>query len=413
MRIIVIGGGAAGFFGAIRAAESFPDAEITILEKSSRLLSKVKISGGGRCNVTNSCFDVARLVKNYPRGEKELYSVFKRFGPADTFQWFRERGVELKTESDGRVFPVTDNSETIINCFLNEARERNINISLNSAVKTISKKENGFLIELADGNITECDKILAASGGSPSPESYSRIKELGHNIIQPVPSLFTFNYDNESDEERSLTQLPGISVENANVSIVGTKLSCSGPLLITHWGFSGPAILKLSAFGARILKEFNYEFVLRINWTGDFNYEEMSMKLEEIKHQNLNQVLFARSYFGLPLRLWKKILSILEIHELTKWTETSKSRINSLANELTRGEYKIKGKSVFKEEFVTCGGVSLKDVNFKTMESRKCPGLFFAGEILDVDGITGGFNFQSAWSTGYVAGSNIAIVNEQ
>lgn len=413
MRIIVIGGGAAGFFGAIRAAESFPGAEVTILEKSSRLLSKVKISGGGRCNVTNSCFDTPLLVKNYPRGEKELYSVFKRFGPADTFQWFKERGIELKTESDGRVFPVSDNSETIINCFLNEAEERNINIRPNTAVKSISNKDGAFSLEIADGSITECDKILIASGGSPLPESYDRLKALGHNIIQPVPSLFTFNYDNESDAKRSLTDLPGISVENANVSVAGTKLFCSGPLLITHWGFSGPAILKLSAFGARILNELNYEFVLRINWTGTINYDEMHSELEEIKQHNLNQALFTRSYFGLPLRLWKKILALLEIHELTKWTETSKSRINSLANELTRGEFKIKGKSVFKEEFVTCGGVSLKDINFKTMESRKCPGMFFAGEVLDIDGVTGGFNFQSAWSTAYIAGSNIGIVNEQ
>jgi predicted Rossmann fold flavoprotein len=411
----IIGGGAAGFFTAIEIASSlsssvseslpfFGDSRkinITILEKSDKLLSKVKISGGGRCNVTNACFDIEELIKNYPRGSKELKSVFYRFNPVNTINWFESKGVKLKTENDNRVFPLNNKSEIIVNLFLSEAKKYNIEIIKDYSVNEIEKTGNGFIVNPESKFALTFDKLVIATGGSSKYEFYKIFEKLGHTIIPPVPSLFTFNI-----EKHPLKGLEGISLENVTVKIKNSKFTQEGAVLITHWGFSGPGILKLSAFGARLINEMDYNFNIEINWVPEIKDERKS--LSEIKNKFPNQKISSHTFFNLPLRLWKRFIELSGIKEDLKWTEASKEKLYRLEKMLTESTFHVKGKTIFKEEFVTAGGVSLKEINFKTMESKICKGLYFAGEVLDIDGITGGFNFQSAWSTAYITAKSIA-----
>ena len=407
MNVIVIGGGAAGFFGAIACAEANPQLKVTLLEAGRKPLAKVRISGGGRCNVTHHCFDPARLVEYYPRGGKALRGAFTRFQPKDTVQWYTERGVKLKTEADGRMFPVTDNSETIVNCLMQAADKAKVDLQTGVAVKTVkhfNTENNGyFQVELKDGRNLECDRLLIATGSNPL--GYRWAKNLGHKIESSVPSLFTFNI-----KDPRLQGLAGVSVSNALVKMGSgkNKLEQSGALLITHWGVSGPAILKLSAWGARFLYDLKYDSSLQINWLPEHNQESLKQVLNEFKQTNPKKKIINYCPVKLPKRLWQSLVSYVAIKPDKVWSEISKKELNKLVAEITQGQYEIKGKGVFKDEFVTCGGVSLKEVNFKTMESKKCPGLYFAGEVLDIDGVTGGFNFQSAWTTSWIAGQAIA-----
>lgn len=386
--IIVMGGGAAGIFAALAAKQAHPDASVIVLEKTAVLLSKVKVSGGGRCNVTHACFDLKELVKNYPRGEKELLGPFHRFQPRDTIEWFESRGVKLKTESDGRMFPVTDSSSTIIDCLLLEARKLGVDIRLRQKVEKIEK---GFTIHLKESPSLTCRHLILASGSSP--EGFACAESLGHTIQPPVPSLFTFNVPTSP-----LKELSGVSVPSATVK-VGSFIQ-TGPLLITHFGFSGPAILKLSAWGARFLHGKNYRVEFTINWLPNFSQEELFQQLLQLKEQAAQKTLLTLNPFYLPKNLWKELLGTDKI-----LANFSKKELQTLAEKLHADPYQMDGKTTHKEEFVTCGGVNLKEVDFKTLQSKICPGLYFAGEILDIDGVTGGFNFQNAWTTGYIAGT--------
>ena len=398
----VIGGGAAGFFGSIAIKEANPESEVFIFDKSDRILTKVRISGGGRCNVTNATFDVKELVKNYPRGSRELISVFTRFGTQDIIDWFESRGAKLKTEQDNRVFPVSDNSQTIIDCLLKESAEKNIHINTNQPLAELQTKDGRFTIIFKNGDKFDCDNILIASGGNSKQESYDWIKSLGHTIINPVPSLFTFILS-----ENIFAGLEGISVPEVEIKSDGDKKSLQkGSLLITHGGLSGFGILKFSAFTARKLAEKNYRFSLDINWLPGFKKEHLFDKITELKKSIPNKTLSSISYLGLPLRLWKRLLELNGI-ENNKFIDLSNQKILNFVNSLVEHKIEINGKNTNKEEFVTAGGVSLKEVNFKTMESKICPGIYFAGEVLDIDGVTGGFNFQSAWSTSWIAGNSI------
>ena len=408
MKVIVIGGGAAGFFGAIACAEANPNLQVTLIEAGSKPLAKVRISGGGRCNVTHHCFEPLQLVENYPRGGKALRGAFSRFQPKDTVQWYESRGVKLKTEADGRMFPVTDSSETIINCLMQAADRAGVNLRTGVGVKTVkqyldSEQQSYFQVELKNDRIMQCDRLLLATGSNPL--GYCWAKNLGHKIESSVPSLFTFNI-----RDPRFKNLAGVSVSNAKVKL-GTgknKLEQTGPLLITHWGLSGPAILKLSAWGARSLFDLKYSSSLQINWLPEYNQEDLKQTLANLKQTNPKKKIINYCPVKLPKRLWQSLINYLEIKPDKVWLEISNKELNKLVTEITQGQYEIKGKGVFKDEFVTCGGVSLKEVNFKTMESKKCPGLYFAGEILDIDGVTGGFNFQSAWTTSWLAGQAIA-----
>lgn len=401
MKIIVIGGGAAGFFGAIACAEANPSNEVFLLEKARQVLSKVRISGGGRCNVTHSCFDPALLIQNYPRGGKALRGPFSRFQPRNTIEWFESRGVFLKTESDGRMFPITDSSETIIQCLLSEAAKVSVQLKTECGVETIEKLENGFVIHLSKGESLTCDRLLLATGSSP--KAYQWIESLGHKIEPPVPSLFTFNVP-----DSPLLDLSGVSLPRVNLEIEEIGLKQTGPLLITHWGFSGPAVLKLSAWGARLLHDRQYQALLRIDWIPDVSYEGVLKNLQNTKDIVPQKLVVNEVLFDLPKNLWKRFVSFAEIPESLTWVNFSKKQMLALSDILKRSEFQIKGKSTFKEEFVTCGGVCLDEVNFKTMESRVCPGLYFAGEVLDIDGVTGGFNFQNAWTTSWIAAQAIS-----
>lgn len=401
--IIIIGGGAAGFLAAIVCAENNPQTRITILEASSKVLKKVRISGGGRCNVTHHCFDPAQLVTYYPRGGKELRGAFTRFQPRDIIKWFEQKGVALKTEPDGRVFPVTNNSETIVNCLLNEVEKAKINLQVKSEVIALKSENSYFELQLKHGETLKAKGILLATGSSP--KGYQLAKSLGHEIIKPLPSLFTFKI-----KDVRFQGLEGIAVDQVGLKLLGKGKKQQpqqlGSLLITHWGISGFGVLKSSAFGATILAENNYQMSLLINWLFPDNPEQVKNKLLKIKdqyHQSRQQIA---SFCPLPLpkRLWQRLLEFVNIEPQKKWSEISKKDIIKLAQELSQGKYQILGKGVFKDEFVTCGGVKLKEVNFSTMESKICPNLYFAGEILDIDGVTGGFNFQSAWTTGWLAG---------
>ena len=407
MNVIVIGGGAAGFFGAIACGSANPRLKVILLEAGRKPLAKVRISGGGRCNVTHHCFDTARLVEHYPRGGKALRGAFTRFGPQDTVQWYASRGVKLKTEADGRMFPITDSSETIVNCLMQAADKAGVDLRTGVGVKTIkqlnSEDKSRFQVELKNGQNLQCDRLLIATGSNPL--GYRWAKHLGHKIESSVPSLFTFNL-----KDSRLQGLAGVSVSNAVVRLGSgkNKLEQTGALLITHWGVSGPAILKLSAWGARLLYDLKYDSSLQINWLPEYNQENLKQVLTEFKQTNPRKKIINYCPVKLPKRLWQSLVSYVEINSAKVWSEISKKELNKLVAEINQGQYEIKGKGVFKDEFVTCGGVSLKEVNFKTMESKKCPGLYFAGEVLDIDGVTGGFNFQSAWTTSWLAGNAIA-----
>jgi predicted Rossmann fold flavoprotein len=409
MKIIVIGGGAAGFFGAISAAKNNPQAEVTLLEASQQPLAKVRISGGGRCNVTHACFESKELIQHYPRGAKALLGAFSRFQPQDTVTWFAERGVPLKTEADGRMFPITDDSETIVNCLLKTAKSTGVEVIKGAVVigvKLIGEDPSQFQVMLKSGEKLKCDRILLATGSNPV--GYRIAQELGHQITQPVPSLFTFNVPDEK-----LRELAGVSINPANLrlTIPGyPQLEQTGALLITHWGLSGPAVLKLSAWAARMLYEKHYQGTLTVNLTPHLTQEEVRQKLLTAKVDFPRKAIALHRGMDLPHRLWQYLVFRAGVTLETRWAELSSKVLNKLVQDINQGQYLIHGKGVFKDEFVTCGGVNLKEVNFKTMESRVTPGLYFAGEVLDIDGVTGGFNFQSAWTTSYLAGSAISMV---
>ena len=403
--VIIIGGGPAGFFSGIRCAELNPELKVLIIEKAQQTLGKVLISGGGRCNVTHACFDPAQLITYYPRGGSALRGAFTRFQPEDTIRWFEKRGVRLKTESDGRMFPVTDSSATIADCLRDSAKKAGITVQTGtSLLKVESLSENGFRLEVRnDAQVfhLQTKKILLAAGSDP--KTRDMIKSLGHSIEEPVPSLFTFNIS-----DKRLEGLSGVSVESVTVKM--DSLTQRGPLLITHWGVSGPAVLRLSAWGARALFEKKYRAVLIVNWLGDTSFDKALEVLQRHKdwHENTRKKVSADPAFTqLPARLWKQLAYFVGEKN---WGDITKTEIRKLAEELTMGNFEITGKGQFKEEFVTCGGVRLDEVNFKTMQSRVVENLFFAGEVLDIDGITGGFNFQSSWTTGWLAGTALASI---
>lgn len=402
IKIIVIGGGAAGFFAAITAAEK-GNCEVMILEKTSKLLSKVRVSGGGRCNVTNAIQDRQLLVKQYPRGEKELQQVFSRFSTADTIEWFKQKGVELKTEADGRMFPITDSSETIVNCLLDTATKLGITIKTGVEISGIEKTGKQFLLEEKGGGRFQCDRLIVAAGGGAKSGHYFFLAKTGHFIIPPMPSLFTFNLP-----KHPITALMGVSMPYVKVRIQGTKLQNEGPLLITHWGLSGPAILKLSAWGARELHDLNYQLTAVVNWLPKFTEEKIRIELQNLREDSGSKNCSSANPFEIPKRLWDYFLQRSMIADNIKWAELNRKQSNLLVNILMNDAYAVSGKTSFKEEFVTCGGVRLKDIELGSMQSKLLPGLYFAGELLDVDGITGGFNFQNAWSTGFLAGSHAA-----
>ena len=403
-RIVIVGGGAAGFFAAIACGESRRDAEILLLEKTSQFLSKVKISGGGRCNVTHADFDAREFSRRFPRGERALISAFGKFQASDTVAWFESRSVKLKAEPDGRMFPTTDSSQTIIDCLLGEARKAGIKLETNCGVeRAIKKSGGGFELELSNGEKLTCDKLLLALGGCRTPALGQLAVSLGHTLEPPVPSLFTFHI-----EIPWLRELAGVSVETSEVSVHGTKLRERGALLLTHWGLSGPAILRLSAWGAREMHERNYNFPLQINWLPHLTDEKLAVEFQARRKSQPAKLIVNFPIAPLPSRLWEQLVLAPGIARDTRWAALSGAAQHVLNQKLLRSEFPVTGKSLNKDEFVTCGGVRLNEINFKTMESKICPGLFFAGEVLDIDGITGGFNFQAAWTTGWIAGRALA-----
>lgn len=394
----VIGAGAAGYFAAIHAAKN--GASVTIIEKTSKSLSKVKISGGGRCNVTHAAFEISNLSKNYPRGEKFLKKVFRKFAVKDTLEWFESRGVKLKTEQDGRMFPVTDNSQTIIDALMESAIQAKVKILFNFPVEGIQKEDGKFAIKSKDRELV-FDRLVVCSGGSPKIDGFNFIKNMGHSIAPPIPSLFTFNTPNEP-----IKKLMGIAVSDAMVRLEGTKLAYRGPVLITHWGISGPAVLKLSAFGAQWLFEKNYNSNAHIRWIAGLAENDIIEQLINFRNQHPKKKVISNPLFSLPARLWEHIAEKSEIEADLVWQNLPKKHFHKLVQNLFCYIVHVEGKTTFKEEFVTAGGVELDEVNPETMESKLIEGLFFAGEVLNIDGITGGFNFQAAWSTGYLAGNS-------
>lgn len=432
-RVIVVGGGAAGIFAAIACAEELGSAgTVTVYEATAHPLAKVRVSGGGRCNVTHACFEPRELVRHYPRGGRELLGAFHRWQPRDTIAWFAERGVETKTEADGRMFPVTDDSATIVDCLLRAAEQAGVRLVMPVGVRKVeaftrpvptrtgtegdgernvplaaepegSAAPASFWLELTDGSNVRCERLLLATGGNRSSAGFTITDKLGHTIEPLVPSLFTFHID-----DARLIGLSGLSVEHVVVSVPGTKLRTTGPLLVTHWGLSGPAILKLSAWGARHLAESRYEFPLVVNFAAPHTRDSLRRELARVRENNRRKQIGTWSPLALPQRLWERLVGAAGIVPTTPWTNVGNAALDALASLLTEATFKVVGKSLFKEEFVTCGGVRLSEVDFRTMESRICPGLYFAGEILDIDGVTGGFNFQSAWTTGMLAGLAMA-----
>jgi predicted Rossmann fold flavoprotein len=396
--ILIVGGGAAGFFTAINIVEKNPKLKVAILERGKEVLSKVRVSGGGRCNVTHACFVPNDLVKFYPRGEKELRGPFHQFCSGDTIEWFEKHGVELKIEEDGRMFPISDSSQTIIDCFLTATQKLGIDILTAQSVQSLYKGENYWKVETTNETYS-CQKIVMTTGSNP--KIWEMLTEIGHSIVPAVSSLFTFNI-----KDKRIKDLMGLSAF-ANVKVKNSKLSASGPLLITHWGMSGPGILRLSAWGARELFDKNYQFVLQVNWLNDLTFEETIEKLKELKQEHSKKAVSKKSPFEFPNRLWESLVLASEISEETKWADLSKNQLTNLANQLTNGEFQVNGKSTFKEEFVTAGGIDLKEINFKTMESKLHQNLYFAGEIVDIDAITGGFNFQNAWTGGFIVANSI------
>jgi predicted Rossmann fold flavoprotein len=401
-QLIVIGGGAAGFFCAVNAARMHPGLKVILLEKSDKLLSKVKVSGGGRCNVTHACFDIGEMSLHYPRGRHFVKKAFHQFFTTDTIQWFRERGVELKTEADGRMFPVTDSSQTIIECLLKEAGRYQVDIRMKAEVTGISHSNGQFNLSLTGGRQLQADAVCIACGGYPKSAMFDWIRAMGHRIEAPLPSLFTFNLP-----AHPLTKLMGVSVEKAKVKVTGTKLEEEGPVLITHWGLSGPAVLRLSAWGARELAAKQWNCTVLINWLPDYNEQTLREELVQWRHTKAAQKISGKNSWGLPARLWEFLVGEAGVKENMRWADLPLVVQNKLVKHLCSYECMVKGKTTFKEEFVTAGGVDLKEVDPQTMMSKKIPGLFFAGEILDVDGITGGFNFQHAWTSGWVAAASV------
>jgi predicted Rossmann fold flavoprotein len=395
--IIIVGGGAAGFFTAINIVEKNPKLKLAILERGNEVLSKVRISGGGRCNVTHACFEPNELVKFYPRGEKELRGPFHQFCSGDSVEWFSKHGVELKIEDDGRMFPVSNSSQTIIDCFLQATQKLGISVLTGQSVQSIFKKDNCWKIETQTENYI-AEKLILATGSNP--KIWETLQTFGHAIVNPVPSLFTFNI-----KDSRIKELPGVSAI-VSVKVKDTKLTSTGPLLITHWGMSGPAILKMSAWGARILFEKNYQFVIFVNWLNDIDTDEAEKILKNLKQENAKKAVSKKSPFDFPNRLWESLVLASNIPEETKWADLSKVQLQNLANQLTNSSFQVNGKSTFKEEFVTAGGIDLKEINFKTMESKLHENLYFAGEIVNIDAITGGFNFQNAWTSGFIVASN-------
>lgn len=403
MKIAVIGGGAAGFFAAISCRNHFPNAQVTILEKSSKVLSKVKISGGGRCNVTNACFDNKKLSQHYPRGENQLRKAFDQFNASDTMEWFESRGVKMKVYPDNCVFPLANDSQVIIDCFFTESKKLKIELLLNQRIQEISRADNTFLIQTENGEL-EFDRVIVTIGGQPKSSGFNWMEKLGHQIIEPVPSLFTFNMP-----KNPICDLMGNVVEQATVKVEGTKLIGQGPLLVTHWGMSGPAILMLSAWGARILNEKNYNFAILVNWLNEVKEDDLRAQLQRYMLEQGGKMISNFNPFPLTNRLWCFLLEKSEILLEMRWKDLGKKNINKLVNTLLNDRYEVSGKTTFKEEFVTAGGISLNEIDIKSMESRIIKGLFFAGEVLNIDGITGGFNFQAAWTTGFIAGKNVGI----
>ena len=403
-RVIMVGGGAAGFFAAITCAEAAPGAEVTVLERGERFLDKVRISGGGRCNVTHACFDERELTTRYPRGERALLAPFKNFQASDTVAWFESRGVKLKTEADGRMFPVSDSSETIINCLLHSARAVGVKLLPNHGVERVARRaEGGFELVLSNGEKLVCDRLLLATGGCRAAVAGQLAVALGHTLEPPVPSLFTFHIATPW-----LRALAGISVGTVEASVAGARLRERGALLLTHWGLSGPVILRLSAWGARALHELNYQFLLQVNWLPQLSADAIAAELKSRQAAQPARLVVNVPVTPLPARLWEQLVLADGIARDTRWAALSRTAQHQLVQQLIRTEFPVTGKSLNKDEFVTCGGVRLGEVNFKTMESKVCPGLFFAGELLDIDGITGGFNFQAAWTTGWLAGKAMA-----
>jgi len=396
--IIIVGGGAAGFFTAITIVEKNPKLKVAILERGQEVLSKVRISGGGRCNVTHACFVPNDLVKFYPRGEKELRGPFHQFCTGDTIEWFEKHGVELKIEDDGRMFPVSNSSQTIIDCFLSATQKLGIAVLTGQSVQSIFKAETYWKVE-TNHDTYSCQKLIMTTGSNP--KIWEMLTEIGHSIVPPVPSLFTFNI-----KDKRIKDLMGVSTL-ASVKVKNSKLEASGPLLITHWGMSGPGILRLSSWGARELADKKYQFAIQVNWLNDVTLEEAKEKLKELKLEHSKKALSKKSSFEFPNRLWESLVFASDISEETKWADLNKKQLKNLALQLTQGEFQVNGKSTFKEEFVTAGGIDLKEINFKTMESKLHANLYFAGEILNIDAITGGFNFQNAWTGGFIIAEGV------
>lgn len=399
--IIIVGGGAAGFFTAINIAENNPKLKIAILERGKNVLEKVRISGGGRCNVTHACFVPNDLVKFYPRGEKELRGPFHQFCSGDTIEWFEKRGVELKIEDDGRMFPTSDSSQTIIDCFLGLTQKLKIEVLTGQSVQSLFHGENYWKVE-TNHETFSCQKLIMTTGSNP--KIWELLATMNHTIVPPVPSLFTFNI-----KDARIKDLMGVSAW-ANVKVKNTKLEATGSLLITHWGMSGPGILRLSAWGARILAEKNYQFILEVNWLNDVTFDEAMETLKELKQEHAKKVVSKKSPFEFPNRLWESLVLASGIANDTKWADLSKKQLTDLANQLTKAQFQVNGKSTFKEEFVTAGGIDLREINFKTMESKLHENLFFAGEIVNIDAITGGFNFQNAWTSGFIVAKAITAL---
>lgn len=398
--VIIIGGGASGFFTAINIAEQNPELSVAILERGKEVLSKVRISGGGRCNVTHACFIPNLLTKYYPRGEKELRGPFHTFSSGDMVAWLEQHGVDLKTEEDGRMFPETNSSQTIIDCFTQLAQELHIKVITSCSVQQIFQSEDLWKLDTSTGNFISSQLVVAAGS---SPKIWNLMKESGHTIIPPVPSLFTFNCKDER-----IKNLMGVAANEVSVHIKDSKLKAEGPLLITHWGFSGPAILRLSAWGARELSEKTYRFQITVNWLHEEKTDDVLIMLQQIKNDQSKRLISKKAPIDLPNRLWEQLTIASGISSECKWADATKKQLITLAEQLTRCTFEINGKSTFKEEFVTAGGIDLKEINFKTMESKLLPQLYFTGEIINIDAITGGFNFQNAWTTGYLAAQAIA-----
>jgi predicted Rossmann fold flavoprotein len=402
MKVAIIGGGAAGFFSAISAKQHHPDAEVTILEKSNKLLAKVKISGGGRCNVTNGCRNINQLAAAYPRGEMFLKKAFGTFNTRHTEKWFESRGVPLTTQDDNCVFPVSQDSQSIIDCLMNECKKLGVQIEINKSVTAIQPENDKIHLTFNTDETIVYDKVIVATGGSPKRSGLEWLEKLGHTIVEPVPSLFTFNMPTEKVKE-----LMGIVVEKTKTNVQGTKLKSDGPLLITHWGMSGPSILKLSAFGARILSEREYKFNIQVNWVNEQNAEIVQQEVRSIVEEYGQKKLSNYRPFLLPDRLWQFLIEKTEFPADQLWGNIGKKGVNKIVEFLTNDVYAVSGKTTFKEEFVTCGGVSLEDIEVKSMQSKVVKNLYFTGEVMDIDGITGGYNFQAAWTTGFIAGKLI------